>query len=176
MPDAEPACLIGRGLPLDLPGWRDLIRRVSRATRRPADAEDLLHSAFLRLEEFRSRHAVQNPVAFVVRAAVNLSVDERRHERVRAEIPESVHDLVDLCDGRPFHDDILFARERLARVSVSLAQLTPRTREIFLVHRIAGLKYREIACRLDITVSAVEKHVAKATQFLAEWIEEAEVT
>jgi RNA polymerase sigma-70 factor (ECF subfamily) len=158
-------------LPRDRSGWRALVRRVGRATRRPGQAEDLLHSAFLRLEEYRSRHTVENPAAFLVRVAVNMAVDERRHERVRSEIPESIHDLIDLSDDRPLHDEVLAARERLERVKAGLAELSPRTREIFLMHRIEGLKYREIAARLGITVSAVEKHVARAALFLAEWIE-----
>lgn len=158
-------------LPQDRCAWRAMVRRVARATRRPDSAEDLLHSAFLRLEEYRSRHAVENPAAFMVRVAVNMSIDDRRHERVRAEIPESIHDLIDLSDDRPLHDEVLTARERLERVRAGLAELSPRTREIFLMHRIEGLKYREIAARLDISVSAVEKHVAKAALFLAEWIE-----
>jgi len=161
-----------RGLRHDLAAWRALVGRVARATRRPADAEDLLHSAFLRLEEYRSRHAVENPVAFVVRVAVNLAVDERRHKRVRAEVPESIHDLVDVWDQRPLEDEVLAARERLQRVDVALGQLGPRTRAIFLMHRVEGLKYREIAARFGITVSAVEKHVAKAALYLAECMED----
>ncbi|WP_210399165.1 RNA polymerase sigma factor [Steroidobacter denitrificans] len=141
------------------------------ATRRPGQAEDLLHSAFLRLEEYRSRHTVENPAAFLVRVAVNMAIDERRHERIRAETPESIHDLVDLSDDQPLQDEVLAARERLERVKDGLAELSPRTREIFLMHRIEGLKYREIAAQLGITVSAVEKHVARAALFLIEWIE-----
>ena len=37
------------------------------------------------------------------------------------------------------------------------------------MHRLDGLKYLEIAQRLSISVSAVEKHIARAMQFLAEW-------
>ncbi len=37
------------------------------------------------------------------------------------------------------------------------------------MHRIGGLKHRDIAARLGITVSAVEKHVAKASLFLLSW-------
>jgi RNA polymerase sigma-70 factor (ECF subfamily) len=40
------------------------------------------------------------------------------------------------------------------------------------MHRIEGLKYREIAARFGITVSAVEKHVAKAALSLAECMED----
>ncbi len=160
------------GLRHDLTAWRNLVRRVARATRRPADAEDLLHSAFLRLEEYRSRHVVENPAAFMVRVAVNIAFDERRHERVRAEVPESIHDLVDLWDHRPLHDEVLVAHERLERVDAALGRLGTRTREVFLMHRVDGLKYREIAVRLGITVSAVEKHVAKAALSLVECMED----
>lgn len=158
-------------LPRDRSGWRMLLRRVERATRRPEYAEDLLHSAFLRLEEYRLRHMVKNPASFLVRVAANMAVDEYRHERVRREIPESIHDLINISDDSPLQDEVLAAQERLERVKAGLVKLNPRTREIFLMHRIDGLKYREIAAHFGITVSAVEKHIARAALFLAEWIE-----
>jgi RNA polymerase sigma factor (sigma-70 family) len=65
----------------------------------------------------------------------------------------------------------LAARERLQKVLAALESLGPRTREIFLLHRLDGLKYREIASQLGITVSAVEKHIAKASLFLVNWVE-----
>jgi RNA polymerase sigma factor (sigma-70 family) len=69
------------------------------------------------------------------------------------------------------HPEVLAARERLQKVLAGLESLGPRTREIFLLHRLDGLKYREIAAQLGITVSAVEKHIAKATLFLVTWVE-----
>jgi len=158
-------------LPRDEKGWRKLLRRIARATRNSDEAEDLLHAAFLRLAEYRRENRVENPSAFVVRAAVNMKADEVRHRRVRNETPLDVADLVDISDDQPLQTEVLAARERLRRAEMGLARLSPRTREIFLMHRIDGLKYREIAERLGITVSAVEKHVAKAALFLASWIE-----
>lgn len=152
----------GERLPRDHGGWRALVRRVARVTRDPQGAEDLLHTAFLRLEEYRARQVVENSAAFLVRVDANIAVDEKRHARVRREFPKSIHELIDLTDGQPLHDEVLATRERLERVKAGLAELSPRTREIFLMHRIDGLKYREIAARLGITVSAVEKHVAMA--------------
>jgi len=144
---------------------------VARATRNSPQAEDYLHSAFLRLEEYRARHTVDNPAGFLVRAAVNIAADEGRHVRVRAEDAHPVEALLDLASDQPLQHEVLAARKRLERVRLGLAQLSPRTREIFLMHRLEGLKYREIAARLGVTVSAVEKHVAKAALFLADWIE-----
>jgi RNA polymerase sigma-70 factor (ECF subfamily) len=39
------------------------------------------------------------------------------------------------------------------------------------MHRLDNLKYREIAEKLDISQSAVEKHIARAALALTEWME-----
>ncbi|WP_198577994.1 RNA polymerase sigma factor [Caulobacter hibisci] len=151
-------------------GWRGLVRRITRITRDPAGAEDVVQSAMVRMLEYRRANVLINPEGFVARAAVNLAIDERRQ---RARRPEEGLDFIDdaLADSQPLQDEVLRARERLARLKLGLARLSPRTREVFLLHRLEGLKYREIAERLGITVSAVEKHVAKAALFLTGWTE-----
>lgn len=44
----------------------------------------------------------------------------------------------------------------------ALEELPPRTRAVFLLHRFDGFKYREIAKRLGISSSSVEKHMMVA--------------
>lgn len=151
-------------------GWRWLVRRITRITRDPIDAEDVVQSALVRMLEYRRANGVKNPEAFVARAAVNLAIDERRQ---RARRPEEGLDYITeaLADGHPLQDEVLRTRERLARLKLGMSRLSPRTREVFLLHRLEGLKYREIAELLGITVSAVEKHVAKASLFLTGWTE-----
>jgi RNA polymerase sigma factor (sigma-70 family) len=156
--------------PHDGHGWRKLVRRIARATRDPDRAEDHLHAAYVRLEEYRTRTHIANPAGFLVRAATNIAIDDSRKRHVRGE-EASAHNLIDFADDGPLQLEMLQLRQRLERVRHGLAELSPRTRDIFLMHRIDGLKYREIAGELGITVSAVEKHVAKAALFLAEWTE-----
>jgi RNA polymerase sigma-70 factor (ECF subfamily) len=156
-------------LPDDDAGWRQLVRRVARITRRPDEARDCLHSAFIRLEEYRRSHPVDNPSAFLVRTAVNIGVDEVRRAQVRSAGSGSEFDLEVVADLRPLQDEVFAVRERLQRVGANLARMNARTREIFLMHRLGGMKYREIAQSLGVTVSAVEKHIAKATLLLTEW-------
>ena len=166
---------MGDGSVADAPNdgrwWRGVLDRVVRATRGSSSAEDYLHTAFLRLEEYRRSNEVQNPAGFLVRTAVNIAADEARRPSSRNADPRPVEDLIEIADSEPLADEVFAARTRLERVKAGLAQLSPRTREIFLMHRVEGLKYREIAAELGITVSAVEKHVAKAALFLAEWVE-----
>jgi RNA polymerase sigma-70 factor (ECF subfamily) len=157
----------------DAEGWRGLLRRVAKATR-SRDPEDLLQSAFVRLEEYRSRAEVADPRAFLVRVAVNLAHDERRTPAAR--LPREPLDAggLGLADDKPLQDEVLEVRNRLRKVQQALGELSPRTRQVFLMHRIEHLKYREIAAELGITVSAVEKHVAKAAYFLSERMQDEE--
>lgn len=148
--------------------WNRLIREVRARTRGKSDAEELLHAAYLRLLRYRAQQTVDNVAAFLVRTAVNIGVDNYRHDRFIADVaPENAG----LCENSPLQDEVLASRARLERVRQGLSRLTPRTREVFLMHRLDDMKYREIAERLGISQSAVEKHIAKAALFLTEWTE-----
>jgi RNA polymerase sigma factor (sigma-70 family) len=153
--------------PTDRTYWAALLKRVARHTRHSEDAEDLLHSAYLRLERYREEHVVENPTAFLVRTAANLAIDKHRHEKFWE--PGDAQRDSQRPDEAPLQDEVIAARARLERVREGLAKLSPRTRDIFLMHRLRGLKYREIAVHFNISQSAVEKHIAKATLFLTEW-------
>ncbi|HET7086720.1 MAG TPA: sigma-70 family RNA polymerase sigma factor [Rhizomicrobium sp.] len=155
-------------IPVNREFWNRMIREVRIRTRGGADAEDLLHAAYLKLLRYRAQHAVENVAAFLVRTAVNIGVDNYRHDRFIADITP---DETGACENSPLQDEVLAARARLERVREGLSRLTPRTREIFLMHRLDDMKYREIAERLGISQSAVEKHIAKAALFLTEWAE-----
>lgn len=155
-------------VPVNREFWNRLIREVRSRTRGRSDPEELLHAAYMRLLRYRTQHAVENVAAFLVRTAVNIGVDNYRHERFIADVtPENSG----ACENSPLQDEVLAARDRLERVREGLFRLTPRTREVFLMHRLDDMKYREIAERLGISQSAVEKHIAKAALFLTEWTE-----
>lgn len=155
-------------IPISRELWNRLVRQVGIRVRGRSDAEDLLQAAYIRLEDYRKTHTVENIGAFLVRTAVNIGVDNYRHERL---VAHSKFDGLLTGENGPLQDEVLASRNRLERVRKGLAQLNPRTREIFLMHRLQNLKYREIAQLLGISQSAVEKHVAKAAVFLTDWTE-----
>lgn len=133
------------------------------------DTDDLIQEAFLRLELYCRDHQVRQPEAFLVRTALNLSVDERRSAHARRIVAERVETLA-LIDPRATPDEVLATQQRLQCVKRGLQTLTPRVREVFLMNRLEGYSYGQIAERLGISESAVEKHIAKASQFLWEWM------
>src|SRR5262249_22384962 len=96
--------------------WNALLKRVRRATRGRQDAEDLLHSAYVRLEKYRTENKVEKAPAFLVRTAVNMGVDQHRHERFIIDEPIG-SGTFDLGDPERLPDEVLAARERLRRVN-----------------------------------------------------------
>uniref|UniRef100_UPI001E36498C RNA polymerase sigma factor n=1 Tax=Pelomonas sp. KK5 TaxID=1855730 RepID=UPI001E36498C len=113
---------------------------------------------------------IERPDAFLMRIALNLSIDAHRAVASRGD-EVCVEDVV-VIDCSPSTEAVVLARERTARLSVCIGRLTPKARDIFLSYRLEGMTYREIAQRHGLTISTVEKHVARATMQLAAWMEE----
>lgn len=147
--------------------WNDLVHQIAARTRNYDDAEDLLHTAYLKLVHYRTQTPVENVAAFLVRTAINANIDNRRHSRVFRNVAITQQ----LEDSAPLQDEVVGTRIRLIRTKAGLDKLPARTREIVLMHKLDGLKYNEIAERLGISASAVEKHMAKALLFLTQWTE-----
>ena len=129
------------------------------------DAEDLTQDVFTRLAKPEtSDEARQEGYIFTI--ARNLHVDRLRRLQVREKYSApSDHELNTFlnegCDELG-PERVLVSKEEVARVIEVLGQLSERTREIFLLHRMEGMSQREIAEKLGLSVSAVEKNVAKA--------------
>jgi RNA polymerase sigma-70 factor (ECF subfamily) len=118
------------------------------------------------MQQYRTQRPVTDPAAFLVRTAINIRIDNYRHDRrIYGEVPAAIPDSEDPTAPA---DEIIAAKELLSRVISGINGLPDRTREIFLMHRVDGLKYDKIAPKLGITESAVEKHMAKAMIFLAD--------
>jgi RNA polymerase sigma-70 factor (ECF subfamily) len=154
----------GSGLRLDIM-FRDqrlsLMRYFTRNRASEADAEDLAQEAFLRLANAdQSAAEIAKPVAYLHQIGRNLMRDHvqgpaRRHEFGSPEmVDEAVSEANEL--GR------LEARDKLRRVEAALARLKPKTRNIFLAHRLDGMTYGEIAERTGLSVKGVEKQMSKA--------------
>jgi RNA polymerase sigma factor (sigma-70 family) len=145
--------------------WQTALSRVRAALMRRGrtrhDADDLVQEAWVRLACYERRQTVAEPEAFLMRTALNLSIDAYRASTNRGE--QVLLDEVVLVDATPGAEAVLLARERVARLSKCLAGLDDRTGKIFLAHRIDGMSYLEIAREHRLSVSSVEKHIAKAT-------------
>lgn len=152
---------------------RDLrikLRKLLRSRGRTVDdTDDLIQEAFLRLQLYCRDHRVDKTEAFLVRTALNLSADQTRQEH-RAPLKHGMLEKLPLIDPGPGPDAVYASQKRLRHWKQGLLALSPRQREVFLLNRLDGYSFPQIAERLGITLSMVEKHAAKAVLFLSEWM------
>lgn len=137
-----------------------LERQITRRVGCASIAADLVHDIFLRLWE-RATARLSEPAAYLSRSARNAAIDhirtEKRHNEFMAGIlPEQY------STPAPSPDDIVSARQSLRSIDDALAALPERTRHIFLLNRVHGRSFSEIAEVLGISRRAVTKHMARA--------------
>jgi RNA polymerase sigma factor (sigma-70 family) len=128
-------------------------------------ANDLAQETFLRFAEQGGNVAITHDRSYLYRTARNLAIDHvRRTGRHRTDV--TAHDdLVDIPEDLPSVEEVVDSRERLGQLRSVIQELPERTRQVFVLHRIEELTYEEVALRLGISESSVQKHLAKALKY-----------
>jgi len=145
-----------------------LERYLTRKLENPADAAEVAQEAFLRIYRLDRPDQLDNARAFLFQVASNLAVDQLRRRSLHYRFLST--EQGQQIDGEPADvnasgaspEDILAAKEKLARIYQAVEQLPMRQRQAFLLHRNSGLSYSDIARELDVSVSSVEKYILEA--------------
>ena len=128
-------------------------------------SEDIVQDVFLMLWKRRTEIDFSRPVLpYLTTAVRNRSIDCLRSRKSRGEgtcgldtLDGYVRCLVaDRCEEE---FDLSWLRHE---IDDGVSQLSEQCRRVFLLSRVTGLKNREIAERLNISVKAVEKHIGVA--------------
>ncbi|MCK0127557.1 RNA polymerase sigma factor [Erythrobacter sp. F6033] len=131
------------------------------------DVDDLVQELFGRLWASASDKVIENPDGYIFQAAANLLKERYRKRGTRdaamADLPFFHSESEEITPER-----ILQGRNELQQLEKALAELPSRTRTVFLLHRFEGFKYREIAERIGVSVSSVEKHIAAAARHITQ--------
>jgi RNA polymerase sigma factor (sigma-70 family) len=144
--------------------YEDILYFLRKRTDNASDAADMTQDVFTQWLDYRDRAKVEQPRAFLFQMARNLLRDHWRKQKVR----QTAHAEPADRDAEPVTDeqnDPMAAAQRLQRLEQLkevLAELSPRRREALMLHRFEGLSQAQIAERMGISTSMVEKHIAFA--------------
>ncbi|NMG64004.1 sigma-70 family RNA polymerase sigma factor [Azoarcus indigens] len=155
--------------------YRDLVRFLTRRTGCAETAADLAHETWLRLAERERAGGGAGELAsaageggdgrraYVFAVAANLAVDHLRRGGRSLERFVAVGDgLEDLGPAVPDVADTHLYRQALEKVLGALNTLPPRTRDVFLAHRLDGTCHEELARSHGVSVKTVERDVIRA--------------
>lgn len=135
---------------------------VSRRVGCRATASDLVQELFLRFWG-RPEVKVEALDTYLLRCAGNLAIDHLRSEGSRERAAEGALPADEHSPGQT-PEQALEVDHDLQRIEAALRALPERTRQIFLLNRVHGCKYGEIASAMQLSQSAVEKHMMRALQ------------
>jgi RNA polymerase sigma-70 factor (ECF subfamily) len=130
----------------------------------PDHSEDIIQEAFLRLVRRKADEGTDGKLrVWLFRVAHNLSVDLHRSERrwYRGNETDSSAVVRERVDPAPTPEEMILLIERLSRFRAALAQLTPKQRECLML-RSNGLRYRDIAVALGVSVQRVGELMQRA--------------
>ncbi|MFJ4141294.1 sigma-70 family RNA polymerase sigma factor [Pseudomonas sp. NPDC089734] len=122
-------------------------------------AADLTHDAFIRILMLTEPLNLKEPRAFLATTATRLLIDGSRRRKIeRAYLDALAVHADDACLPGP--EAIHAALQVLERIAQLLDGLPPRPRQAFLLHRLEGLTYSEIATQLGVSSSMVKQYMA----------------
>lgn len=151
----------------------DLLRFLVARTGDANEADDILQEVWIKVRTPAGK-PIANGRAYLYRVAHNLVIDRmrERHRRMRRErlwsdqrtgyAPAGTEPA---DNGRTAEDEIL-EREETALLASALGTLPDGARRAFELHKLQGLSHAEVAERMGISKSGVEKHMAVAMKYL----------
>jgi RNA polymerase sigma-70 factor, ECF subfamily len=129
-------------------------------------AEEIAQDMFVKIWEKRALLNIETSVQhYFFRSVRNHCLNHIQHEKIKKQyankIMESAHQEI---NTEQYYLEI----DLVKRIEKSIASLPPKRMEIFRLSREQGLKYKEIADKLGISVKTVEAQMGLALKYLRE--------
>jgi RNA polymerase sigma-70 factor (ECF subfamily) len=146
---------------------------AQKVTRDDGISQDIVQEVFVKVWEKRSEITDINPEAFLFRLVRNRCIDYIKHlkvinnrmQEVRVESKYEELYRIDFIGNEPY---VLIEEEIKNKIDSTIRNLPERCREVFILSRMQGLKNREIAEKLNISIKNVERHLSRASQSFRE--------
>ena len=135
--------------------------------------EDVVQESYLKALCAEQKKEITSPKAFLFRIARNEALKELQKKSRRItdylddlDIPESSTEIS--------IEDSSIAKQRFGLFCESALEMPPKCRKAFLMCKVYGFSYKEIASHLDISVSGVEKHIARGLEICSNYVDKVE--
>lgn len=149
-----------------------LRRYLTRKLGNPEEAEEIAQEAMLRLHRLKDSDTLDNARAFLFQVASNMAIDQLRRRSLQHQYLQDEgdraqsSDIIEEASLNQSPEEVVIAREQLAAMYQAIESMPENWRQAFLLHRVRGLSYTDIAHTMDVSVSSVEKYVLEALKYM----------
>ena len=142
-----------------------LRRYLTRLLGNNTEAQDVAHDAYLRIYPAENKPEANQPEAVLYTTARRLAINRLKRRSVSPFAPQGAS-LETAPSAAPGVPQQVMARQELRLLEEAIAELPEGCRAVLLLRKVELLSHREIADRLGIAVSTVEKQHARALRLL----------
>lgn len=128
------------------------------------EVDDVIQESYAILARLPSVESIAVPHRYTVQVARSVLLQHIRRARIVS--IDAVADL-DAATDAPTPEDHLFGRHELARVAAAIEEMPEDIRQAFWMRRVEGVSQREIAARLGVPESTIEKRISRGIKMLA---------
>lgn len=126
------------------------------------ESQDLVQEIFVKYWDKMESTKIENPKSYLFRSARNLLINKNEHRQV----VEKYRGQLTLSHDRQDPHFNIEVEEFKERLMAAINDLPEGQRVVFMMNRLEGLKYKEIASRLELSQKAVEKRMGLALKEL----------
>jgi RNA polymerase sigma factor (sigma-70 family) len=149
-----------------------LLRVFSASLRDRALAEDVLQDLYLKISAIDPGGPVDNPLAYLFRAANNIALN--RHRATKSKVARekawqgaNVHSIgAEVVADEVSAEAQVIGKQQLAHLMTALAELPEASQTVVRLHKFEGVSQVEVARHLGVSISTVEKRLSAALKHL----------
>ena len=144
--------------------YSSLCRFAFTFSKDPDDAEEVVQNCFVKLWEGRNKIEIgSSPKAYLFKMIRNASLNQIKHISIREDYKE--HNERVLQESEMMEEES-GDTDLQDKINAAIQKMPPQRKRIFEMSRFEGLKYREIAEHLNISIKTVENHMGSAIKYL----------
>jgi RNA polymerase sigma factor (sigma-70 family) len=161
----ERALWLGRHVLPHEPQLRAWLRRRSLGG---LEIDDVIQETYTRLVVADSVVHIHDTKSYLFQVAGSVVIDHLRRMKVVPISSVPGLDYLEVISEEPSPERQAIDRDELHRLAHMIASLPGKVRDVFALRRVHGLSQREVAERLGLSESTVEKHMARGFLIMSE--------
>ncbi len=145
-----------------------LVRFFKRKTGSAVEAEDLAQDVLVRVLAHTNWKTPSEAKGYIFRTAINRWHDRHRRNGAHGTSVAWNEEAIGELGTQNPPERVVMVMEELGQIARALEEMNVRTRTVLMLIRLEQMKAATVADMLGISLSAVNKHLAKGIARLAE--------
>ena len=125
-------------------------------------AEDLTHDTFLKLLSMAEPEAIRNPRAYLLVTANHVMIDQFRKRKLEDDALTALAQLSEGIEEQSAEQRVAISQLVATALHILNEELDEKIQRAFIMARVEGYSYRDIALELAVSESSVKQYLAKA--------------